>query len=36
MNQNYSTIREIADIEKYLGNAGIVAFDFETSAMAMD
>ena len=32
MNQNYSTIREIADIEKYLGDAGIVAFDFETSA----
>ena len=32
MNQEYKTVREIADIEKYLGNADVVAFDFETSA----
>ena len=28
----YQTVRDIADIEKYLKNAKVVAFDFETSA----
>ena len=30
--QDYKTVREIADIEKYIGTATIVSFDFETSA----
>ena len=30
---DYKTIREIADIEKYIGNADVIAFDFETSPM---
>ena len=30
---DYKTIREIADIEKYIGNADVIAFDFETSHM---
>ena len=30
--QDYKTVREIADIEKYLGTADVVAFDFETAA----
>ncbi len=29
--QDYKTIREIADIEAYLGAADVIAFDFETS-----
>ena len=28
---DYKTIREIADIEEYIGNADVIAFDFETS-----
>lgn len=30
--QDYKTIRDIAEIEKYLGTADVVSFDFETSA----
>lgn len=30
-NQDYKTVREIADIEQYIGNADVIAFDFETS-----
>ena len=30
--QDYKTIRDIAEIEKYLGAADVVSFDFETSA----
>jgi len=30
--QDYKTIRSIADIEKYIGDANVVSFDFETSA----
>lgn len=29
---DYKTVREIADIEQYIGGAKVVAFDFETSA----
>lgn len=28
---DYKTIRHIADIEKYIGDASVIAFDFETS-----
>ena len=28
---DYKTIREIADIDEYIGNADVIAFDFETS-----
>lgn len=31
--QDYKTIRDIAEIEKYLGTADVVSFDFETSAI---
>ena len=30
--QDYKTIRSVADIDAYIGNAGIVSFDFETAA----
>ena len=30
---DYKTVRAIADIDKYLGGADVVAFDFETSPM---
>ena len=30
--QDYKTVREISEIERYLGNADTVAFDFETAA----
>lgn len=30
--QKYKTVREISEIERYLGNADTVAFDFETAA----
>ena len=30
--QDYKTVRSIADIEKYLGDATELAFDFETAA----
>ena len=30
--QDYKTIRSIAEIEKYIGDAKVVSFDFETSA----
>ena len=30
--QEYKTIRSVADIDAYIGNAGIVSFDFETAA----
>ena len=30
--QDYKTIRSIADIDAYIGNAGIISFDFETAA----
>ena len=30
--QDYKTIRSIAEIDAYIGNAEIVAFDFETAA----
>jgi len=29
--QDYRTVREVADIDKYIGDAGVIAFDFETS-----
>ena len=29
--EDYKSIREIADIESYIGNATVIAFDFETS-----
>jgi DNA polymerase-1 len=29
--QDYKTVRAIADIDKYIGDAGVIAFDFETS-----
>lgn len=32
MNQEYFTLREVKDIDNYIGNANIIAFDFETSA----
>ena len=28
---DYKTIRNIAEIEEYIGSAGVVSFDFETS-----
>ena len=28
---DYKTIRDIAEIEEYIGSAGVVSFDFETS-----
>ncbi len=33
-NQDYLTVRTIADIENYIGGADVVAFDFETSPAA--
>lgn len=29
--QDYKTVREVADIDKYIGSADVIAFDFETS-----
>ena len=29
--QDYKTVRDIADIDKYIGSADVIAFDFETS-----
>ena len=29
--QDYKTVREIADIAVYLGDADVISFDFETS-----
>ena len=30
--QEYKTVRDIAEIEKYFGAADVISFDFETSA----
>ena len=30
--QDYKTIRSVEEIDAYLGNATVVAFDFETAA----
>ena len=34
--QDYKTIRSVEEIDAYIGNATIVAFDFETAATLRD